>query len=366
MGAHPADKIAANQEARAIFMPNGRLLTVGETLVQLDLARTLARIAAEGAAVFYDGEIGAIMGADFEANGGLVTLDDLRWTRPWIDPPGRGRYRGLELLTDDPPGLGVILLLIMRILEGMDLQSLEWNTPACVELASRTMQFAFADTGDLVAQGRSATEVLEPSRIDGLRARIKNGEFPNGVAAPPGSGTTHLAVIDRDHNVASWVHSSGSGSGVVTPGLGFVHNDHMIMFDPHPGRPSSLAPRTVPVHGGGPVIVLKDGRPLMAIGSPAGALKTTAITQVLLGVLEFGLPLQAAISSPRVHTQQPGVIMVEPSYPSGLARALAVMGHRIVISDYTARVSAVMVTEDGDLVGGADPRGGGGLEWSSG
>jgi len=172
-------------------------------------------------------------------------------------------------------------------------------------------------------------------------------------------------VMDREGNAASWVHSSGSGSGVVTPGLGFVHNDHMIMFDPRAGRPGSIAPRAVPVHGGGPVILLRDGRRAMAIGSPAGALKTTAIAQVLLSVLEFGLPLQAAVSAPRLHTQhEAAVVMVEPSFPSGIARALGRMGHRVIVNDYTARVSAILDTGEG-LVGAADPRGGGGLEWTS-
>jgi gamma-glutamyltranspeptidase/glutathione hydrolase len=182
--------------------------------------------------------------------------------------------------------------------------------------------------------------------------------------AAPAAGTTHLAVVDQARNVVSWVHSSGNGSGVVTPGLGFVHNDHMVLFNPRPGRPDSIAPRAVPVHGGGPVIMMRGERPFMAIGSPAGALKTTAIAQVLLGVVEFGLPVQAAISSPRIHTQhEAGVVMVEPSFPSGLRNALERRGHRIIVSDYTARVSAVMITDAGVLVGGTDPRGGGGLEW---
>ncbi len=330
MGAHPAEKIAATPDARAIFMPAGRLLRPGKTLVQRDLAGTLDRIAAHGAGIFYEGEIGALLARDFELHGGLWTGDDLRWAHPVIEPPLRGRYRDLTILTDQPPGLGIILLEILQALDGTDLRRLGWNSPAYLDLLARTMQAAFGAAVTTLAAG----------------------------------GTTHLAVIDAERNVASWVHSSGSGSGVVTPGLGFVHNDHMVMFNPRPGRPDSIAPRTVPVHGGGPVIVERAGRPFMAIGSPAGALKTTALAQVLLGVVEFGLPLQAAISSPRIHTQHEArVVMVEPSFPSGLRKALEQCGHKIIVSEYTARVSAVMMTDDGMLTGGADPRGGGGLEW---
>jgi len=367
LGVKPAEKIAAEPEARKIFMPAGRLLRVGETLVQRDLARTLERIAAEGPRLFYDGEIAETIGGDFEAHGGLFTTADLRWAAPVLEAPVAGAYRDYTLLTDQPPGLGIILLLILRVLEGLDLRALGWLTPAYVDVVARAMQWAFAEAAVVLSTGSAegAEALLAPVRVAAVRDAVADGAFPDraGDAAPRG-GTTHLAVVDRDRNVVSWVHSSGSGSGVVTPGLGFMHNDHMLMFDAHPGRPGSLAPRAVPVHGGGPVIVLRRGQPCMAIGSPAGALKTTALTQVLLGMLEFGLPLQAAVSSPRVHTQNEGrVVMVEPSFPSGLARALARAGHRIVVSDYTARVSAIMVTDGGALAGGADPRGGGGLEW---
>jgi gamma-glutamyltranspeptidase/glutathione hydrolase len=366
MGVKPADKIAAEPGARAIFMPGGRFLRPGETLVQHDLARTLARIAEEGARVFYDGEIAEAIGRDFETGGGLFTTDDLRWATPVVETPLRGSYRDYTLLTDEPPGLGLILLEILQVLEAVDLRSLGWNSPAYLDLVARTMQFAFADAARVL--GASASEdprqLLAPSHTDAVRARVQAGEFAHGSAPAPAAGTTHLAAVDRDRNAVSWVHSSGSGSGVVTPGLGFMHNDHMIMFDPGPGRPGSLAPRTVPVHGGGPVIILREGRPWLAIGSPAGALKTTAIAQVLLSMVEFGLPLQAAVSAPRIHTQHEArVVMVEPSFPSGLGKALAQRGHRVVVSDYTARISAIMVSSDGSLTGGADPRGGGGLEW---
>jgi len=367
LGVNAAEKIAAEPEARKIFMPEGHLLRIGERLVQRDLARTLERIAADGARVFYEGEIGAQIGRDFEAHGGLFTAGDLRWAAPAIEAPVAGDYRGYTLLTDQPPGLGVILLLILRVLEGLDLRALGWLTPAYVDVVARAMQWAFAEAAAVLGTGSAdgAATLLAPARVAAVRAGVARGAFPPRAADPaPREGTTHLAVVDGARNVVSWVHSSGSGSGVVTPGLGFMHNDHMMLFDPHPGRPGSIAPRAVPVHGGGPVIVLRGGRPFMAIGSPAGALKTTAITQVLLGVIEFGLPLQAAVSAPRIHTQnEAAVVMVEPSFPSGLAKALARAGHHIVVSDYTARVSAIMLTDDGGLAGGADPRGGGGLEW---
>lgn len=364
-GVRIADKLAANPEARQIFLRDGRVWQVGERLVQADLARTLECIATEGGRVFYDGDIAEAIGRDFEAHGGLVTTEDVRWAAPAVEAPVAGQYRNLEILTDSPPSLGVVLLEILGILDGIDLKALGWNTPPYLDLVARAMQFAFADAAAALAADPTgaAARLLDTAHVAAVRARVIAGEASRPAPPLPSTGTTHLAVVDADRNAVSAVHSSGSGSGVVTPGLGFVHNDHMIMFDPRPGRPDSIAPRKVPVHGGGPVIVTRGGRPWMSIGSPAGALKTTAIAQVLLGVVEFGLPLQAAVSAPRIHTQhEAGVVMLEPSFPSGLRRALERAGHGIVISDYTARISAILVT-DGGLTGGADPRGGGGLEW---
>jgi gamma-glutamyltranspeptidase/glutathione hydrolase len=358
------EKIEDDPEARKIFMPNGRLLKLGERLVQRDLARTLDRIAEDGAQIFYEGEIGEAMMKDFGARGGLFTSDDLRACNASVLPPLRSAYRDWTVVTDGPPTLGVVQLQIMRVLEGIDLRRLGWNTPEYLDLVVRTMQFAFVDAAEVLGSDAPdpAGVLLDPARIAARRERVQAGDSPRARAVAGRDGTTHLAVVDSDRNVMSWVHSSGSGSGSVTPGLGFVHNNHMLMFDTRTGGPQSIAPRKVPVHGGGPVIVERDGRPVLAIGSPAGGLKTTAITQVLLNMFEFGIPLQAAISAPRVHTQPEGVVMVEPSFPSGLRRALERAGHRIVVSEYTARVSAIELV-NGDLVGGADPRGGGGLEW---
>ena len=123
-GVRIADKLAADPEARKIYLPHGRVPRVGEVLVQRDLARTLERIASEGGRVFYDGEIGEAIGRDFESHGGLVTTDDLHWAAPVVEAPLVGRYGDLMILTDSPPSLGVVLLEILGILEGIDLRGL--------------------------------------------------------------------------------------------------------------------------------------------------------------------------------------------------------------------------------------------------
>ena len=134
------------------------------------------------------------------------------------------------------------------------------------------------------------------------------------------------------------------------------------MFDPIPGRRNSIAPWKRPVTGGGPTLFLKNGQVFLLIGSPAGARKVTALIQALLNVLDFGMPLQAAVSVDRVHTEdEPRTVVVEPHFPPEPLLGLARLGHRIRFDWYTARLAAVLRHPDGRLEGGTDPRGDRGL-----
>jgi gamma-glutamyltranspeptidase/glutathione hydrolase len=158
-------------------------------------------------------------------------------------------------------------------------------------------------------------------------------------------------------------HTLGLCSGVVTPGLGFLYNNDMLALDPLPGHRNSVAPGKMAVNGGSPTILLKDGQVAMAIGSPAGARKLTAELQAILNVVDFGMGMQEAVSVPRIHSEdEQRVIVVEPSFPSDLADQLEGFGHEVRIDPYTACLSAVWRDPiTGELEGGADPRGGGGL-----
>jgi gamma-glutamyltranspeptidase/glutathione hydrolase len=169
--------------------------------------------------------------------------------------------------------------------------------------------------------------------------------------------------MDNDGNAAGITHSTGLSSGVVTPGLGFQHNCHMIMFDPQPGRRNSVGSWKRPITGGGPAMFLRDGQVSVLIGSPAGARKVTAIIQAMLNVLDFDMSIQEAVSVDRIHVEDdPATIVAEPHFPPDTLRGLAERGQRILLQWYTARLAAVQrdpVT--GALEGGTDPRGDRGL-----
>jgi gamma-glutamyltranspeptidase/glutathione hydrolase len=362
-------RLRVTAASAAIYTRNGRTYEVGERLVQADYARTLARIAVEGPDAFYQGEIAEIIAADMEANGGLFTLQDLQDHQVLISEPVMGTYRGYQVLSDRPPGCGLLLLELLNIVEGWDLKAMGWNSPEYLDRISRAMQLAFADRARYMADPRFVEvpvgRLTSKEYAAELRRKIDTGQDLGEPGWQPvgGMGTTHLSVLDGQGNAVATTHTLGISSGVVTPGLGFLYNDDMQAFDPVPGHNNSIAPGKMPVNGGAPTILLKEGKVAMVIGSPAGARKLTAELQAIVNVIDFGMGMQEAVSVDRIHSEdEKRVIIIEPSFPEDVAAVLEKMGNTVRRERYTARLSAIWCDPiTGRVQGGADPRGGGGL-----
>ncbi|MDX9831650.1 MAG: gamma-glutamyltransferase [Anaerolineae bacterium] len=362
-------RLTVTAASAAVYTHHGRTYAPGECLVQADLGRTLERIARDGPEAFYSGEVARAIAADVEANGGLFTLRDLAEYRTLSGEPIIGTYRGYQVLSDRPPGCGVLLVELLNVAEGWDLRAMGWNSPKYLDKISRAMQSVFADRARHMADPRfvhvPVERLVSKDYAAELRRKIDTGQDllePTGQYVG-GGGTTHLSVLDREGNAVSITHTLGMSSGVVTPGLGFLYNNDMDAFDPLPRGNNSIAPGKMPVNGGAPSILLKDGQVAMVIGSPAGALKLTAELQAVVNVVDFGMGMQQAVSAARIHSEdEKRVIVVEPSFPAELAAALERMGNTVRRDRYTARLSAIWRDPaTGELEGGADPRGGGGL-----
>ncbi|HSJ52141.1 MAG TPA: gamma-glutamyltransferase, partial [Anaerolineae bacterium] len=327
-------RLTVTAASAAIYTHHGRVYSPGECLIQADLGRTLERIARQGPETFTTGEIAEAIAADMEANGGLFTLQDLAEYRVLIGEPIIGTYRGYQVLSDRPPGCGVLLVELLNVVEGWDVRAMGWNSPEYLDKLSRAMQLVFADRARTMADPRfvhvPVDRLTSKNYAAELRHKIDTGQDlrePAGQGVG-GGGTTHLSVLDRDGNAVSITHTLGMSSGVVTPGLGFQYNNDMDAFDPLPGRNNSIAPGKMPVNGGAPSILLKDGQVAMVIGSPAGALKLTAELQAIVNVIDFGMGMQEAVSALRIHSEdEKRVIVVEPSFPAELGAALEAMGN---------------------------------------
>ncbi len=362
-------RLAATPAAGAIYTREGRVYRVGERLVQADYARTLERVAAEGADLFYRGEIASAIAADMEAKGGLFTLEDLGNYQPLMGEPVSGSYRGYRVLSDPPPGCGLLLLELLNVVEGWDPRAMGWNSPEYLDKIARAMQLVFADRARYMGDPRFVEvpvgRLTSKEHAAELRRKIDSGgDLLEPSWQPVGaSGTTHLSVVDGQGNAVAMTHTLGTASGVVTPGLGFLYNNDMAAFDPVPGHNNSIAPGKMPVNGGAPTILLRNGQVAMVIGSPAGARKLTAMLQAIVNVVDFGMGMREAVSVERIHSEDAKrLIIVEPSFPKETAMALEAMGNRVVADRYTGRLSAILRDPaTGKLEGGADPRGGGGL-----
>jgi gamma-glutamyltranspeptidase/glutathione hydrolase len=359
---------------RAIYLhTDGSVYEVGERLFQHDYAATLRRIAEHGPDEFYTGAIGRAIANDFAGHGGLITAEDLARYSAAVCDAATSTFRGLQVMTEPAPTVGAITLEILNIIEPWDLASAGWNSAEYLDLLVRAMHVGFRDRmtvlGDPEFVDVPEHKLRSKEYAAFLRRAIENRDDTKAVRAAvidrAGSArdeTTHVSVMDNSGNAAAITHSIGMSSGVVTPGLGFQHNCHMVMFDPASGRRNSIAPWKRPITGGGPVLFLADGKVSLVIGSPAGARKVTALIQALLNMTDFGQDIQQAVSSNRVHTEdEPRTVIVEPHFPREPLMGLARMGHRIRFDWYTARLAAIARTPEGRLEGGTDPRGDQGL-----
>ena len=303
------EQLQANAEGARIFLkPNGMPYMTGEVIRNPDYANTLRRLGAADADDFYCGDLGARIAADLAAGGSFVTAADLAGYRTRDEAPVVGTYRGYTIATAPAPHCGPTLIEILNIVEGWDLRSLGHNSPEYILRVAMAMKAAFADRGrhlgDPVFGDIPVAWMTSKQLADEWRGRIDQGEGIGGDPAPAEApGTTHVSVVDRDGTCVALTHSLGGSSGVVSPGLGFMYNNSMINFHPLPGHPNSIAPGKSRLTGMTPTIVYRDGRPVLVIGAPGATRIVTAIAQVIINHLDFGMTIQEAVLAPRFDAQ---------------------------------------------------------------
>jgi gamma-glutamyltranspeptidase/glutathione hydrolase len=301
------------------------------------------------------------MAADLERHGSPVTARDLASCEAVVREPLRGHYRGLAISTDPPPAIGALLLELMNVLECFDLRALGQESAAYYDLLARALYRVFADRVDYTDPAQFA-RLASKDYARELSRRI-DGAKCAAVQAPPLAGTTHVTTYDDEGSAVSMTHTICFGSGVVTPGLGFIHNSGMNMFDPRSGQPNSIAPGKRAIAGGGPAIVFDGDAVRFVLGSPHGGRKTSSMAHVLVSLVEFGLSPAAAVASPRIHCEhEPRQLRIDPFFPLETRDALAASGYEVREDGYGGRVCLVAVDAQTQVASGAsDPRGGGGL-----
>lgn len=324
-----------------VFLPGGSPLSVGDLIVREDYGNTLASVARLGPDVLYAGTIGEQVVDDMAANGGIITSDDLRDYRIHLREPVRGTYRGYEIVSVAPASSGgTAIVEILNILEGFDVAGAGFGTAEGVHLLAESMKIAFADRFeylgdpgfvDVPVAALTAKEYAASRRseIDTGSARSYGYGNPSAYAGE-GANTTHLTVADADGNVVSTTQTLNAafGSRVTTPGTGMLLNNTMNIFDPHPGNSNSIAPGKRMVSSMAPTIVMKDGRPFMALGTPGATRIFPSVLQAIVNVIDHGMTLQEAVEAPRVWTQGQS-LEVERGIAPRVRERLQAMGHDV-------------------------------------
>ncbi len=362
------------------FKADGSAYAAGERLVQADLAWSLRQIAAHGAQAFYRGAIAERITADMAANGGLITRADLESYRAVVRRPVHGTYRGYDIYSMPPPSSGgVHLVQILNILEGYPIAYLGHNGAETLHLMAEAMKLAYADRsahlGDpdfwkvpvagLVSKSYAAAL---RTRIDRHRARPATEIKPGDPAPYESNETTHFAVMDAQGNVVSntYTINFGYGAGIVAAGTGILLNNEMDDFSAKPGVPNAygliggeanaIGPAKRPLSSMTPTIVMKDGAPFLATGSPGGSRIITTTVQLIMNVIDHGMNVAAATNAIRVHHQWlPDELRVERGLGPDTLRRLAAKGHRVVVKNAMGSTQSIMRTADGFL-GASDPR----------
>ena len=328
-------------DSAKVFLPGGAVPAVGDRIRRPEYADTLETIGREGAGYLYDGPLGKAIAEDMAANGGLITMDDIRGYQIFERPPARGSAFGHEVVAPPPPSSGgAHIVQILKILQAFPLKEWGFGAPDTVHVTAEAMKIAFADRFKYMADPATTDIPLDWLMSDAYAAErsrqvdlARAQDFTAGI--PPdreGESTTHCTAMDADGNVVATTNTLhyGFGSAVTVPGTGMLLNNCMQLMDPIPGRTNSIAPGKRILSSMSPTIVLRDGEPLLALGLPGGLKIFGAVMQALLNVLVFEMPLQQAVEAPRLWDR--GLeLELERGYPGfdALAAEMTRRGHRV-------------------------------------
>ena len=394
---------------RALFLPGGEAPSVGSTFTNPELARTYEQFAKHGERYFYRGAVPAdivravrrpptVPDATLPVPPGFMTHSDLRRYEVLDKAPTEVAYRGHDVygMGGSSSG-GTAVGEALNIVEGFDLSAMDDADALHRYLESTALTFAdrakyvgddeFVDVprADLLSQDYADERACQ---IDPARALTKPTAAGDVTAydgecdAPAASGevaddtenesTTHLSVADKWGNVVAYtltIEQTG-GSGIVVPGRGFLLNNELTDFSTvyNPSDPNRIEGGKRPRSSMSPTIVLKDGEPVLALGSPGGSTIITTVVQLLLNRLDLGMSLPEAVAAPRASQRNTARVTAEQAFIDAYGAELEALGHELVpagdglTSDpFIGAAAAVELGPDGLLTAAAEPvrRGGG-------
>ena len=370
----------------AIFGNDGKPWRVGEVFKQTDLADTLERIKKRGREGFYAGKTADLLVAEMQANGGLITHEDLKSYRSVWREPVRGTYRGHDIVSMPPPSSGGVLVVqMLNMLESQDIKGNGFGSAASIHAMIEAERRAYADRAEylgdpdfypvpvktLTSKSYAAQRFAD---FNPKEASLSN-DIGAGVILVESPETTHASFIDAAGNAVAYTTTLNLsyGAKMVAAGTGVLLNNEMDDFSAKEDTPNfygllgrranAIEPGKRMLSSMTPTIVLKDGKPLLVTGSPGGSTIITTTLQVILNVVDHGMDVADAVGSPRFHHQwqPPRVVVEQRGFSPDTQSLLEAMGHTelVPIPSFLGRgigdANSVMMDEKG-LYGAADPR----------
>ena len=379
-----SQRLKSNPAAlRKFYKPDGSNYEVGELWKQPDLAWTLSEIAEHGVDAFYKGSVTKKIVADMEAHNGLITMQDLANYQVLEREPVRGTFRGFDIAAMPAPSSGgTHVIQMLNILENFPLAKMGPESADALHIIAEAMKFSYADRSKYLGDPdfvEVPTEALiSKDYARGLAAKISmNRALPSDEIAPgdlaiyESDETTHYSVVDAEGNMVGNTYTLmfSFGSGVVIEGTGILMNNNMGNFTLRSDIPDAfglmgsennlIRPNRRPVSSMSPVMVSRDGQPILMTGSPGGSKIISANMQMVLNVLEFGMNIADAAVAPRIHHQwKPDVMEIESGISPDTVTRLIDLGHSINFSQRSAGMGSLqtVMQEDGMFFGFSDPR----------
>ena len=375
--------LAAQPAARAYFYPNDEPAPVGYLLKNPALAEVLRRLARDGVAAFYKGEIAhdMVQAVHAHTRPGALSLQDLADYRAVEREPVCAPYQRYRVCGMGPPSSGAITVMqMLGMLQQHEIGSMQPGSREAVHYFAEAGRLAFADRERYVADPefvRVPIAAMLDQRyltwrgalIDARRSMgVAQAGDPIGMLQQRGAGnaldlpsTTHLVAIDAQGNAVSMTSTIESEFGSKIFVRGFLLNNQLTDFSLQPndaqGREvaNRIEPRKRPRSSMAPLIVLKDDKPYLLLGSPGGNSIILYVAKTLIGVLDWRLDLQQAIALPNMGSRNRDTELEQGTDLERLQQALRDSGHRVTIAPAPSGVHAIMIQPDA-LLGGADPR----------
>lgn len=356
-----------------------------DTIKYPNLANTLERLMVEGKDGFYKGKTAQTLAKFIQANGGIITEEDLakyevKWRTPIVF-----EYDDLKIISMAPPSSGGICLAqIMKMIEPYDLDKYGHNTAKTMQIITEAERRAYADRSyflgdpdfvnipvETLLSGSYLSQRMEDFSFS--KPTLSNDIAPGTIQIIESDETTHYSIIDQFGNAisATTTLNGAFGSKLYCSELGFFLNNEMDDFSSKPGVPNvygvtggeanSIAPEKRMLSSMTPTIVEKNGKLFMSVGTPGGSTIITSVLQTILNVHEFNMTMQEAVNAPRFHHQWlPDEIKIEPRlFDPKIINQLRALGYIINEKDspIIGKVDGILVLKDESLEGGADYRG---------